>query len=216
MPTAPPYQNGNLAGTRVSRETWERLEDYSFHLERWTQTINLVAQSGREHLWQRHVIDSAQLWPFRHPETQIWADLGTGGGLPGLVLAIMAHELSPRMRFHLVESDQRKAAFLRFIESRQNLGVVLHAGRIEKIPPLRAQTVSARALAPLPLLLGLVARHLAPGGTAVLPKGLNFPQEKREAEKTWSFSCLRHGSLVDSQAAILQIRDIQPRREPTS
>lgn len=214
MPLAPPYSNGDLAGVKVSRETWERLEDYCHSLLKWSHAISLVANAEKTRLWQRHILDSAQLWPLRHDKTGIWADLGTGGGLPGMVMAIIASELAPGTRFHLVESDQRKAAFLRYVESRQNLGLQLHVARIESLPPILAQTVSARALAPLSQLLGLVSRHLAPGGIALLPKGQRLAEELLEAEKTWSFSLKRHPSKVDSRASILQITDIQPLQKP--
>lgn len=210
MPVAPPYSDGDLAGVRVSRETWERLADFCESLIKWSRAISLVSKAEEARLWQRHILDCAQLWPLRHPETKTWADLGTGGGLPGVVLAIIARELSPKTAFHLVESDQRKAAFLRYLESRQNLDIKLHAARMETLPPILAETVSARALAPLPELLGLVARHLAPGGIALLPKGVNLTEELREAKRNWEFSLKLHPSKVDSQASILQITDIKP------
>ena len=208
MRLVPPFSQGDVAGTKVSRETWERLEDYCQALLKWSRAISLVANDEEHRLWKRHVIDSAQLWPLRHPETRRWADLGSGGGLPGVVLAIIGKELSPGIRFHLVESDGRKAAFLRFIESRQNLGMTLHTDRIEAISSIRAQTVTARALAPLSHLLGFVEHHISPGGFAILPKGRKIDREIEEARKTWQFTLLRHPSRVDSQGSILQITDI--------
>ncbi|MCC5986605.1 MAG: 16S rRNA (guanine(527)-N(7))-methyltransferase RsmG [Pararhodobacter sp.] len=212
---APPYCSGDLAGVRVSRETWDRLGDYCDCLIKWSSAISLVSKAEESRLWQRHILDCAQLWPLRHPNTKSWADLGTGGGLPGVVVAIIARELSPDTAFHLVESDRRKAAFLRYIDSRQNLGFTLHAARLEVLPPIQAQTVSARALAPLPRLLGLVACHLAPGGIALLPKGQNLAKELQEAKRIWEFSLKQNPSKVDSRASILQITDIQPLQKPS-
>lgn len=214
MHLAPPFSDGNLVGVSVSRETWERLVDYSQTVATWSRSISMLSSADPARLWNRHILDSAQLWPLRHRDTRLWADLGTGAGLPGVVLAIIAHQLSPDMRFHLVESDQRKAAFLRFVESRQRLGLKIHATRIEALEPLIAQTVTARALAPLPKLLGLVGRHLADGGTALLPKGENVAEELAEAKKTWCFTIKQHPSKLDSRASILQISGIGKSGKP--
>lgn len=211
MPLAPPYTSGNLAGVCVSRETWERLDDFAQCILKWSHTISLVSKAECDRLWQRHILDCAQLWPLRHPETRIWADLGTGAGLPGVVLAIMAHQLSPKVQFHLVESDQRKAAFIRFIESRQKLGLVIHTTRIEELPSIGAQTVSARALAPLPQLVELVAPHLLPGGYALLPKGHALSAELEQTRKNWILRMKQYSSKLDSGSSILQIHGMQRR-----
>lgn len=210
----PPYSDGFLAGIKVSRETWESLEDYCVSLLTWSRAINLVSNAKDANLWHRHILDCAQLWSLRHPETKAWADIGTGGGLPGLVMAIIGRELSPQTRFHLVESDKRKVAFLRFVQSRQDLTLVLHAERIETLPPIGAQTLSARALAPLHQLLGFAARHLDTGGTALFPKGRKFKEEIDDAKKKWNFLVEEQPSKVDSGARILQVTSIQPLRKP--
>lgn len=210
----PPFSDGNLAGVQVSRETWDRLADFAQSAVTWSRSISMVSNADPNRFWQRHILDSAQLWPLRHQDTRIWADLGTGAGLPGVVLAIIAHQLSPEIRFHLVESDQRKAAFLRFTESRQSLGLHIHSARIEAIDTLEAHTVTARALAPLPKLLGLVVRHLADDGLAVLPKGENAARELAQAKKTWRFMSSEHPSKLDSRASILQISSIEKPGNP--
>lgn len=214
MQVAPPFSNGDLNGISVSRETWDRLADYCEAIVTWSRSISLVSRTEPSRIWQRHILDSAQLWPLRHPKTATWADLGTGAGLPGIVLAIIAREMSSDIRFHLVESDQRKAAFLRFVESRQMLGLRVHTERAEMLSPIAAQTVSARALAPLPKLLGLVVRHLAPDGIALLPKGESLAEELSQARDSWHFNAKHHPSKLDSRASILQISNIEKTGTP--
>ncbi|MDB5412703.1 MAG: Methyltransferase gidB, partial [Rubritepida sp.] len=149
----------------VSRETEARLREYLRLLQLWNVKINLVAAASEEQLWQRHVLDSWQLLPLL-PDGPL-ADLGSGAGLPGIVIAIGREQET-----HLVESDRRKAAFL--LEAARALGlahVTVHPVRIEsaKLPPM--QVVTARALAPLKDLLPQAAQILASGGVAVFPKG---------------------------------------------
>lgn len=145
----------------------------------------------------------------------MWCDLGSGGGLPAIVLAIIALECEPELCFHLVESDARKAAFLRIIVSEQRLNIQIHHARAELLPPLLAQTVSARALAPLDKLLGYVHRHLSPIGHALLPKGRNYEAEIAEACKNWTFEVDLVASVADEEARILRISQISPRTEKT-
>ncbi|MFN3281428.1 MAG: 16S rRNA (guanine(527)-N(7))-methyltransferase RsmG, partial [Tabrizicola sp.] len=136
-------------------------------------------------------------------------DLGAGGGFPGLVVAALARELSPEMRVTLVESDLRKATFLR--QAAQSLGLVVdvRAQRIESLANLHADVVSARALAPLADLIGYAVRLLRPGGTAIFPKGARFSEELTAARSAWGFDVDTRPSLSDADAAILVIRNIQ-------
>ncbi len=197
-----------LPGIDVSRETMERLQFFAVELSKWNRTINLVAPNEIDRLWQRHIIDSAQLWNYRHPATTQWVDLGSGGGLPGVVLAVIAAQYAADASFHLVESDIRKAAFLRMIAAQLSLPVTVHAKRAEAVPPLGARTVTARALAPLSLLIPLALPHLAKDGLAIFPKGQSWKDEVAEASHAWRFSVTPHSSVLDSRAAILQISDI--------
>lgn len=192
----------------VSRETQARLRGYLDLLTRWTARINLVSQSSLDDGWRRHIEDSAQLLGHAPEGWAHWADLGSGGGLPGVVVAILSAELPGPRTVTLVESDARKAAFLRTaLRETGTTANVLHA-RAEDVPPLAANVVSARALAPLDRLLGLAAPHLAPGGTALFPKGRNAAAEVDAALEHWAFACDKVASDTDRDAVILKIGDL--------
>jgi len=197
-----------LAGMDVSRETLERLQKFEGLLRKWTRTINLVSTSTINAIWDRHILDSAQVVRHAVSMPSSWADLGSGGGLPGIVIACLLAERSPDTRIILVESDIRKATFLRTASRELNLSMEVIASRIEAVPPLDAQIVSARALAPLAALLQYVERHLAPAGTAFLQKGKNADAEVAQARKDWNFDCTSHPSLTDPTASILEIKGL--------
>ena len=176
------------AAPGVSRETLDRLHAYADLLAKWTAVINLVAAADRPHIWSRHVEDSLRLLPLIPPGTARGIDLGSGAGLPGLVLAIAAG-----IPFDLIESDRRKAAFLMEAARATGAPVQVHCCRIEAaaIPP--APLVTARALAPLPALLALAAPLLAPGGTALFPKGARAAEELEQARQAWHMDAAQHG-----------------------
>ena len=191
----------------VSRETEALLVQYVAMLVKWNAAINLVSHASIKEVWTRHIVDSIQVFNFGHTARH-WVDLGTGGGLPGLVVAILAQQLAPEMRITLVESDQRKAAFLR--QASQMLGVRTHviADRIEAVPPLGADIVSARALASLSVLCGFAKRHLACDGLAIFLKGKSAATEISEAQASWQFLLESHSSVTDPPATVLLVRNI--------
>lgn len=196
-----------VASTNVSRETLERLETYAALLTKWNPKINLVARSTLDDLWNRHFLDSAQILEIA-PAGATWADLGTGGGFPGLVVAILAAESRPALRVTCVESDLRKATFLRTVLRETGVAGEVISKRIEEVPPLTADIVSARALAPLSSLLGFAERHLKPGGAALFLKGAEHEKELKEALETWSFRADTYPSKTHPDAVILKIGDI--------
>lgn len=182
-----------------------RLATYRDLLLRWNATINLVSARTAAEIDTRHIADSLQLLPLL-PGRGAIADLGSGAGLPGLVLAAAL----PEREAHLVEADRRKAAFLIDAAGRMGLRQVkVHAQRIEDaaLPPIAAMT--ARALAPLDVLLGFAARILAPGGIAILPKGRSAEQELTAAAAHWHFSTERFTSRTDPEATILRLSEIR-------
>lgn len=193
----------------VSRETLERLEAYLALLEKWNPAINLVAKSTIQYAWERHFIDSAQVYSFAPGQITHWADFGSGGGFPGLVCAVLASELSPRTKFTLVESDQRKATFLRTVARELDLDVSVISKRIEDIEPLEADLISARALAALPKLLDYSKRHLLPDGHGLFLKGASFRDEITESLESWRFSHEEYKSSTDAESVILVIGDIE-------
>ncbi len=193
----------------VSRETFERLRIHEELLKKWNAKINLVAKGTLEDVWLRHFADSAQLMRLAPENAKIWADFGSGGGFPGVVLAIMNAEKHPDARHYLIESDSRKAAFLNAVARETGVCFEVRSRRAEKIAPIGADVVTARALAPLPKLLGLAGRHLAPGGVAILPKGANAENEVESALALWRFDLEKFPSMTDPSAAILKLGDIQ-------
>lgn len=197
-----------VAGFGVSRETFEALTAYVAMIEKWNPAINLIARSTVSEIWSRHILDSAQLARFLDPEVRIWADFGSGGGLPGLVLAILARQQAPDTAFHLVESDQRKATFLRQVTQSLGLKIEVHVCRVEALEPLSADVVSARALAPLEVLCGFAARHLKPGGIACFPKGARYEHEVAEARRSWQFELEEIASATLDDARLLKLTAI--------
>lgn len=191
-----------------SAETMARLDRLVALLARWSQRINLVGRGTLPEVWTRHIADSAQLLALAPPDARLWADLGSGAGFPGLVVAILAQERRPGLRCVLVESDGRKAAFLATAARETGAPATVLARRAEQVAPLSADVVSARALAPLKSLLPLVHRHLAPRGCALLPKGSGAEAELAEALASWRFDVQKHVSATDPAAAVLEIRGL--------
>ncbi|GIT86312.1 16S rRNA (guanine(527)-N(7))-methyltransferase RsmG [Roseobacter sp. OBYS 0001] len=197
-----------MDASTVSRETLDALRAYYELLLKWNSRINLVSKSSIDDVWQRHIWDSAQIVDYAE-DVKTWVDLGSGGGLPGLVVAIMAKDADPNWKTILVESDQRKAAFLRTVIRELSLNARVIVDRIETVAPLRADVVSARALADLSVLLSFAHRHLSPQGTALFMKGQSWEKEVSSAQETWSFDLKAHKSKTSPTAAILEIKEIQ-------
>ncbi len=191
----------------VSRETFERLANYVSLVERWNPKINLVSRNSLADIWARHIKDSIQVFQIAEPSDH-WVDLGSGGGFPGMVCAIMAIESAPETRFTLVESDQRKSAFLRNVARECGANCSVISKRIEAIDPLNAAVMSARALADLTTLLSFCDRHLGKDGVALLPKGATWEKELEDACKEWKFQVEPIRSLTEPQAVILKIKGV--------
>lgn len=193
----------------VSRETLDRLDLFASLVQKWNPAINLVSKRSLPELWKRHLLDSAQLYGLIPKTARNLADLGSGGGFPGLVLAILAQEDRPDLLVTLVEADRRKAVFLSEVVRQLSLRSPVIVERIEVLAPLHADVVTARALAPLATLCGYAYRHLVPGGLALFSKGSQVQDELLEAQAAWSFSV----SLVDSRcgddSSILTLSDIR-------
>lgn len=197
-------------GLGVSRETFDRLKLYEGLVRKWNPAINLVARSTLDHIWQRHFVDSAQLYAASGARTGRWVDLGSGGGFPGLVVAALAAGEGRELKITLVESDQRKAAFLRTAAREMGLaGVEILTARIEDLPPLKADILSARALAPLDGLLGFCTLHMKEDGIGLFPKGQNYRTEIDQALENWRFSYEALPSATADDAVVLTVRNIE-------
>ena len=198
-----------LPGLNVSRETFLRLKEYEKLLFKWNAKINLVSRSTLDNFWNRHVLDSAQFLSSVGEKAGKWVDLGSGGGLPGLVVAILSDEIEPVNKLFLVEADARKAVFLKTVCRELGLKVEVYNNRIEELPPISANIVSARALAPLKTLCLYAKNHLEKDGVAVFAKGENWKAELVEAQKKWIFSYEAVKSALHEGSVVLVLRGIK-------
>ena len=192
-----------LASLPLNGAAFDALDAFAELLLRWNGTVNLIARRDEAELWDRHIVDSLQLIPLiGSPARAI--DLGSGGGFPGLILAI-----ATGTPFDLLESDQRKCAFLREAARIATAPVQVHSVRIEnaRVPP--APLVTARALAPLPSLLALAGPLLAPGGTCLFLKGAKVDAELTAIPAGWQMRTERFPSRTSPSASILRISEIE-------
>lgn len=178
----------------------DKLNRYETLLRKWQGAINLVAPSTLPELRRRHFQDSLQLVPLIPPGAKTLVDLGSGAGFPGLVLA-----LATGLETHLIESDQRKAEFLRAVSRETGASVTVHAKRIEQVPPFPADVVTARALAALPVLLGYAARFAGPRTVALFPKGRAAEAELTSLPPSPKMTIDLHPSRTDSDAVLIRI-----------
>jgi 16S rRNA (guanine527-N7)-methyltransferase len=193
----------------VSRETLARLEAYAELLTRWSARINLVGRDTIADLWRRHILDSAQLRPFIPDAAKCVIDLGSGAGLPGLVLAILGVR-----GVELVEADSRKCAFLREAVRVTEADALIRSCRIEAVPVHPVDVVTSRACAPLDRLLGLAEPFLAPGSECLFLKGERVEQELTLARKGWTMTVSAHQSRSDPRGVVLRLQQVvrEPRR----
>ena len=196
-----------INGQSVSRETHERLTHYVDLFKKWNKTTNLAAPSTISEIWSRHIADSAQIFQLS-PQPQTWVDLGSGGGLPGVVTAIFLAELNDGW-VHLVESNNKKAAFLRVALAETGARGSVHPIRIEKAPEIipHCDVISARALADLDLLL----EYMHPWAKdsekvrAFFNKGRDYQSEITKARGRWQFDLIKHSSVVEADSVVLEI-----------
>jgi 16S rRNA (guanine527-N7)-methyltransferase len=201
--------------TGCSAAAVQRLEVYAALIQKWQKAINLVAPKTLPELWSRHFLDSAQLLEHAPANTQRWLDLGSGGGFPGLVIAALSDA-----HVHLVESDQRKSAFLREAAWAMNVAATVHVKRIEAVEPAQLhaamggapQVISARALAPLSDLIGLAHPLVGEGTIYLFPKGRTAEDELTEARRYWTIPTAdKLPSRTDPEASILRLQGLGPK-----
>jgi 16S rRNA (guanine527-N7)-methyltransferase len=199
-----------LDGLDVSRETRERLRIYVDTLSAWSKRIDLVGPRELAQIWTRHVADSAQLVRLAPSNAVRWADLGTGAGLPGLIVGILIAEREGA-QVDLYEQNGKRCAFLREAIRATMAPAVLHQGDLTAaMAPKNLQIVTARALAPLPTLLKFANPFMVNGATGLFLKGRDAAQEAQAArEAGWMFHVKHHASLTDSQAAVLEISRLE-------
>lgn len=193
----------------VSRETAERFEIYIRLLRRWQPVQNLIAPATMDVVWRRHVADSVQTH-LAVPGARRWIDFGSGAGFPGLVTAILLAD-HPGSVVHLIESNQRKAAFLRTVIRETGIPGQVHPGRIEDVTAnwhAPIDGISARALASLDVLCGHAHEFVLMGATAVFHKGRDYQRELEEAAHNWTLDLIKKDSQVDAEGCLLVINRI--------
>ena len=196
-----------LAKTDVSRETLARLKAYADLLTDWNARHNLVSKNSLSDLWERHMWDSAQMVPLVPPDARSLADLGSGAGFPGLVLAAML----PGVAVTLHEATAKKCAFLRAAADRMGLSVSIENARMEELPHRAFDVVTARACAPLPLLLEYAHSFVGPNSVCLFLKGQNVGSELTEASKCWKMKASQVASQTDPSGAIVTVRELGSR-----
>ncbi len=208
LPSAPePFGPEEFAArTGVSRETLGRLKAFVGLLEDWNQRHNLVSKNAMADVWRRHVWDSAQLMDYLPAYTKTVADLGSGAGFPGLVLAEL---LRGRADVVLYESTRKKADFLQAATERMGLSVGIRNVRIEAEAHAPVDVVTARALAPLDKLLGYAQKMAARHTVCLFLKGQSVASELTEARKSWRMKTLQHPSATDPSGVILEVRELR-------
>jgi 16S rRNA (guanine527-N7)-methyltransferase len=198
-----------LYDLNVSRETLGDLTKMVESLKKWNKTINLVGKSTIDSVWSRHILDSAQMWSQRPENLKTWVDLGSGGGFPALVLAILGKAQAPGVCFHMIESDARKCAYLRNVSRETSLNTRIHTVRIEKSEPIMADVVSARALAPVETLLSFSQRFLSDSAFCLFLKGQACDTEEEKARESWSFQSEKIKSISDDTGSIIKIWNLK-------
>lgn len=192
----------------VSDAGRQKLRQFEALVEKWTQKINLISRATVGQIWERHILDSARLCQVATPDLRRWVDMGSGGGFPGLVVAAVLQDRGQPCEIVLVESDARKATFLREASRQIGVLVTVQTERAENLAPQAASVVSARALTALDGLCGLAHRHLAADGICLFPKGERADEEIAAARKNWRFDLEAIENPDHKGASLLVLRNL--------
>ena len=192
----------------VSRETLERLKTYEASLHEWQKKFNLVSNASLEDAWNRHFLDSMQLFNFIPKTARNLCDFGSGAGFPGMVLAIMAKEKTPYLKVSLIESIKKKTLYLNEVNKITEANAVIINDRIENIPPQSFDVITSRAMASLKDLLNYTKKFFGKNTVCIFPKGKSYAEEIAEAEKFWKFDCKIVPSEMSSEGVILIITNL--------
>lgn len=192
----------------VSRETIEHLELYAGMLIEWNAIHNLVSKNSLPYLWQRHILDSAQLARYVPDTALSLVDLGSGAGFPGLVLSEMLRE-RPGFRTVLFEATGKKCRFLEAVAERLGLEIEVRNARVETAQPEKFDVITARALAPLDELFAYTQRFFGDKSVALFNKAQNIGVELTNTHKSWKMNSYQHPSISDPRGIILEVRELQ-------
>lgn len=194
----------------VSRETFERLKTYEASLREWQKKFNLVSNASLEDAWNRHFLDSVQLFKYIPSSAKNIADFGSGAGFPGMVLAIIAAEKTPYLNFFLVESIAKKTLYLNEVKNRTGINnVKIINDRIENVKIPSVDVITSRAMCSLKELLSYAARFSSKNTLCIFPKGKKYKEEIAEAQKSWTFNYEVAPSEQSNEGAILLITEIK-------
>ncbi len=193
----------------VSRETFEKLQTYQNLLTEWQTKFNLVSNGSLNDAWNRHFIDSVQLFKYLPKDCKTLLDFGSGAGFPGLVLAVVAAEKTPYLKVTLIESIAKKTLYLKEVAAQLGLDVNIINDRIENIQPQKADVITSRAMTSLNGLLGYACRFCKPETVCIFPKGKKYAEELADAHRHWKFKCKIEASDVSDEGRILIISNLR-------
>lgn len=192
----------------VSRETFDKLKHYQSMLIEWQSKFNLVSSSTLDDAWNRHFLDSVQLFQYIPNQAKVLYDFGSGAGFPGMVLAIMANEKMPDLQVSLIESTTKKTLYLNAVKSETNTNVTILNDRIENLQLPKADVITSRAMASLTELLGYAYKFCKKESVCIFSKGKKYAEELSEAHKRWKFKCRIVASTQSDEGKILIITNL--------
>ncbi|MBS7093845.1 MAG: 16S rRNA (guanine(527)-N(7))-methyltransferase RsmG [Azospirillum sp.] len=196
----------------VSRETIDKLKTYEASLNEWQNKFNLVSLSSLADGWNRHFLDSMQLFQYIPSNARTLYDLGSGAGFPGMVLAIMAMEKTPYLKVSLIESIGKKTLYLKHVAELTGTKVNIYNKRIEELPAEKVDVITSRALTALDNLLNYASRFCGSHTVCIFPKGKKHAEEIAEAKKHWDFDCRIIPSSQSDEGVILIITHLNKRK----
>ncbi len=192
----------------VSRETFEKLKAYEASLQEWQNKFNLVSSASLQDSWNRHFLDSMQLFKFIPKTAKTLYDFGSGAGFPGMVIAIMAKEKTPYLKVSLVESIGKKTLYLKHVAEQAGVDVTIYNERIENLPQKNVDVITSRAMTALDKLLDYARPFCGKDTICIFPKGKKYAEEIEEARKRWKFDCQIIPSEMSDEGVILIINNL--------
>ena len=194
----------------VSRETFNKLKVYETSLREWQSKFNLVSNKSLENAWNRHFLDSVQLFKFIPEKSEVMYDFGSGAGFPGMVLAILAMEKMPELKVSLIESIKKKTLYLNTVQKLCGVNVNIINERIENLTLKKADVITSRAMCNLTDLLKYAYRLSNKNTVMIFPKGKTYREEVENAKKVWRFECRVEANEVCEDGVILIITNLSP------
>ena len=196
----------------VSRETYDKLKTYEVLLHEWQAKFNLVSNSTLEDSWNRHFLDSAQLFKLIPSNAKTMLDFGSGAGFPGMVIAVMANEKTPYLKISLVESTSKKTVYLNEVKTQLDLDVEILNKRVEAIEPNKVDVITSRAMTSLDELFQYSYRFCSDETTCIFPKGKKHLEEIKTAKRFWRFDCQIIDSEQSDEGKILLITNLKRKK----